>query len=137
MATKKKVPWKKANPVKRTSRTTLTPAQKKEAKARASAAGRPYPNLVDNMAVAGKAAKKKTTAGTKRAPAKTAKQAKQAKNTAASSGAASRKASTPAKRAPAARKVGAKTPATKKPARKAAGKAAKKPAARKARKNTR
>lgn len=134
MATKKKVPWKKANPVKRTSRTTLTPAQKKQAKARASAAGRPYPNLVDNMAVAGKAAKKKTTAGTKRAPAS---KAKKAKKTAASSGATPRKASTAAKRAPAARKASAKTPATKKPARKAAGKVAKKPAARKARKNTR
>lgn len=30
--------------------TTLTPAQKANAKARAKKAGRPYPNLVDNAA---------------------------------------------------------------------------------------
>ena len=45
-------PWKKPNPVKPASRTTLTPAQVAEAKARADAAGRRYPNLIDNMAVA-------------------------------------------------------------------------------------
>ena len=33
----------------------LTPSQKSAAKARAKAAGRPYPNLVDNAAVAKKA----------------------------------------------------------------------------------
>ena len=32
----------------------LTPAQKAQAKARAKAAGRPWPNLVDNAAVARK-----------------------------------------------------------------------------------
>jgi hypothetical protein len=32
--------------------TPLTPKQKAKAKARAKAAGRPYPNLVDNAAVA-------------------------------------------------------------------------------------
>ena len=31
---------------------TLTPKEKAKAKARAKAAGRPYPNLVDNAAVA-------------------------------------------------------------------------------------
>ena len=36
----------------------LTPAQKAKAKARAKAAGRPYPNLVDNAAVAKKSKKK-------------------------------------------------------------------------------
>lgn len=36
----------------------LTPAQKAQAKARAKAAGRPYPNLVDNAAVAKKSKKK-------------------------------------------------------------------------------
>lgn len=42
--------WDKKNP-KRTS-TKLTSAQKAAAKARAKAAGRKYPNLVDNAAVA-------------------------------------------------------------------------------------
>lgn len=40
--------WDKKNP-KKTSK-SLTPAQKTAAKARAKAAGRPYPNLVDNAA---------------------------------------------------------------------------------------
>lgn len=42
--------WRTKNPKK--SSTPLTPAQKAKAKARAEAAGRPYPNLVDNAAVA-------------------------------------------------------------------------------------
>ena len=42
--------WDEPNP-KKTSK-KLTPAEKAKAKARAKAAGRPYPNLVDNMAVA-------------------------------------------------------------------------------------
>ncbi|WDJ06090.1 DNA-binding protein [Xanthomonas campestris] len=49
-ASKRTAPWKKSNPAK-TSR-PLSAAQKTQAKARAKAAGRPYPNLVDNMAVA-------------------------------------------------------------------------------------
>lgn len=44
--------WNRANPKKKS--TPLTPAQKTEAKARAEKAGRPYPNLVDNAAVARK-----------------------------------------------------------------------------------
>lgn len=40
--------WDEPNPKKKHS--TMTPAQKASAKARAKAAGRPYPNLVDNMA---------------------------------------------------------------------------------------
>jgi len=43
-------PWDKKNPKKTHSH--LTPAQKAEAKARAKAAGRPYPNWVDNVDVA-------------------------------------------------------------------------------------
>lgn len=43
---KKKEFWDKKNPNK-TSK-PLSPGQKKAAKARASQAGRPYPNLVDN-----------------------------------------------------------------------------------------
>jgi len=46
----KKAFWDKKNP-KKTS-TKLTPTQKTAAKARAKKAGRPYPNLVDNAAVA-------------------------------------------------------------------------------------
>ena len=49
---KKKAFWDTKNP-KKTSK-NLTPAQKTAAKAKAKAAGRPYPNLVDNAAVAKK-----------------------------------------------------------------------------------
>ena len=44
--------WDKKNP--KTKSTKLTPAQKSAAKTRAKAAGRPYPNLVDNAAVSRK-----------------------------------------------------------------------------------
>lgn len=40
--------WEKSNPSKRSK--PLTPKQKQEAKTKAKKAGRPYPNLVDNMA---------------------------------------------------------------------------------------
>jgi hypothetical protein len=44
---KKKVAfWDKKNPKQKSK--TLTPAQKAAAKAKAKAAGRPYPNLVDS-----------------------------------------------------------------------------------------
>jgi hypothetical protein len=46
---KKKAFWDKPNPKKKS--TPLTAAQKAKAKARAKAAGRPYPNLIDNVAV--------------------------------------------------------------------------------------
>ena len=45
---KKKNVWDKPNPKKKS--TPLTDQQKRNAKARAKKAGRPYPNLVDNMA---------------------------------------------------------------------------------------
>jgi hypothetical protein len=45
---KKKAFWDTKNPKKKS--TPLTPSQKAKAKARAKAAGRPYPNLVDNAA---------------------------------------------------------------------------------------
>ena len=54
---KRKPFWDTKNP-KRTS-TKLTSAQKAAAKARAKAAGRKYPNLVDNAAVARKKKKGK------------------------------------------------------------------------------
>jgi len=40
--------WDKPNPKKKS--TPLTAGQKSAAKARAKAAGRPYPNLIDNAA---------------------------------------------------------------------------------------
>ena len=49
---KKKAVWDKKNPKKKS--TPLTPAEKAAAKKRAKAAGRPYPNLIDNMAVSKK-----------------------------------------------------------------------------------
>jgi|TARA_R100001126_G_C4818818_1_gene145651 hypothetical protein len=49
---KKKAFWDKKNPRKKSKK--LTPKQKTAAKARARKAGRPYPNLVDNAAVARK-----------------------------------------------------------------------------------
>jgi hypothetical protein len=42
-----KMVWDKPNPKKKSK--ALTPAQKARAKAAAKKAGRPYPNLVDNM----------------------------------------------------------------------------------------
>ena len=51
----KKEFWDKPNP-KKTSK-KLSSTQKSAAKARAKAAGRPYPNLVDNAAVAKKKGK--------------------------------------------------------------------------------
>ena len=57
-------PWDKPNPTKRAGGSKpLTPEQKAQAKARAAKAGRPYPNLVDNLAVARMAAKTNTTGG--------------------------------------------------------------------------
>ncbi len=46
MKAKKKAFWDTKNPKKKS--TGLTPEQKAKAKARAKAAGRPYPNLIDN-----------------------------------------------------------------------------------------
>lgn len=49
--------WETKNPKKKSDK--LTPAEKSQAKARAEAAGRPYPNLVDNAAVSRKKLPKK------------------------------------------------------------------------------
>jgi len=60
MAGARKQPWNRANPKKKTGTAKhLTPAQKATAKRAAKKAGRPYPNLVDNMRVAGKRGKKR------------------------------------------------------------------------------
>jgi hypothetical protein len=53
MATKKV--WDTPDPKKKSK--GLTPKKKAAAKARAKAAGRPYPNLIDNMAVSKKKSK--------------------------------------------------------------------------------
>lgn len=49
--------WEKARPKSAGKPDALSPKQKEAAKARAKAAGRPYPNLVDNAAVARKGGK--------------------------------------------------------------------------------
>lgn len=81
MARAPRAPWKRSNPRKRAGKqsTHLTPSQKSTAKARARRAGRPYPNLVDNMRMASKAKKKKTA---KKRPAKKTARKRAVKNTA-------------------------------------------------------
>lgn len=58
---KSKPVWEKKDPTGKDKK--LTSSQKASAKARAKAAGRPYPNLVDNMAAARK--KKSSSKGKK------------------------------------------------------------------------
>ena len=62
MARSPRVPWKRQNPRKRAGKASkhLPPAKKAAAKARARRAGRPYPNLVDNMRMAAKKTSKKS-----------------------------------------------------------------------------
>lgn len=60
---KTSAPWKRPNPKSRSRSGLLSPAQKAQARQRAKAAGRPYPNLVDNMAVAGKGSAAKRASG--------------------------------------------------------------------------
>ncbi|CCE09149.1 conserved hypothetical protein [Bradyrhizobium sp. STM 3843] len=69
MARTPRAPWKKANPRKRAGKapTHLSSAEKSAAKRSAKRAGRRYPNLVDNMRVAAKKARKTKTSGRKRA----------------------------------------------------------------------
>jgi hypothetical protein len=73
---KRKQVWDKPPP-KKAAHTHLSPAKKKSAKAAAKRAGRPYPNLVDNM----RAAKKKPgtrKAGTRKAGTRKAAKTKRA-----------------------------------------------------------
>jgi hypothetical protein len=58
-AKKKATPWERPAPA-HAKHTHLTEADKTKAKQRARRAGRPYPNLVDNMNVAKKKGRKKT-----------------------------------------------------------------------------
>jgi hypothetical protein len=79
MAKKTRAPWKRANPRKRAGKASkhLSAAAKSSAKRSAKRAGRPYPNLVDNMRVASqkktKSKKTKTKSAKKRSAKKTAK----------------------------------------------------------------
>jgi hypothetical protein len=50
----KKPVWDRARPKSLGKSKPLTPAQKAGAKAAAKKAGRPYPNLIDNMRAKGK-----------------------------------------------------------------------------------
>ena len=52
MVSKKKMVWDKPSPKKKSKK--LSTKQKSRAKAMAKAAGRPYPNLIDNMRAARK-----------------------------------------------------------------------------------
>ena len=103
MARTPRAPWKRPNPRKRAGKSSrhLTSSQKSAAKARARRAGRPYPNLVDNMRMASKTSARKAVK--KNAKKTTRKAAK--KRTA--------------------KKAGRKRAATKKATRKASGKSAK------------
>jgi Domain of unknown function (DUF6321) len=96
MARTARAPWKRPNPRKRAGKasTHLSPAKKSAAKARARRAGRPYPNLVDNMHMATETTKKKS------AKKRTAKRAgRQRAALKKSSKKASRKAATKASKA--------------------------------------
>jgi hypothetical protein len=60
MPTKKqKVPWMKPNPKGEGPHKKLSSGEKGSAKARAKKAGRPYPNLIDNMAASREKSSKK------------------------------------------------------------------------------
>jgi hypothetical protein len=61
--TKEKPVWDKKDPDKG-KHTKLSKSQKSSARAKAKAAGRPYPNLIDNMAVAKKNKPPKNTGKT-------------------------------------------------------------------------
>lgn len=50
----RKKPWNQPNPKPKSERGKLSPSQKATAKRAAKKAGRPYPNLVDNMRAARK-----------------------------------------------------------------------------------
>ena len=85
-------PWERPNPRKKTAKSKgsrkLTPGQRAEARGRARQAGRKYPNLVDNMAVARKkkparkTSAKETTSKKRSAKKSTAKKRTATKRTA-------------------------------------------------------
>jgi hypothetical protein len=73
---RRKAPWKKTAP-KGSRHAKLSPSQKAKAKRAAKRAGRPYPNLVDNMRAAKK--RKKATRKTTRKPTSSRKATKSPK----------------------------------------------------------
>lgn len=79
MATKKKnaAPWDRPPPkrVKRRATKHLSDAQKQRAARRAKRAGRPYPNLVDNMHEAEAGARTRRSSAKKKASTKRARKA--------------------------------------------------------------
>lgn len=56
-AVDRKAPWDRENPKPDSGHKTLTPQAKATAKRHAKKAGRPYPNLVDNMHAAAESKK--------------------------------------------------------------------------------
>jgi|SRR5262245_8965882 len=58
---RRRPPWKRPNPRAKSRRRRLTAGQKTAARRRAKRAGRRYPNLVDNMQAASRAAKGRKT----------------------------------------------------------------------------
>jgi hypothetical protein len=93
MARSPRTPWDRSNPRKRAGKATkhLTTAEKSAAKARAKRAGRSYPNLVDNMAIAAKKGTKSKTSGRKRAAKAPSKQSNSKPSPSRKSGSAARK----------------------------------------------
>jgi hypothetical protein len=96
MARSPRTPWERSNPRKRAGKATkhLTTAEKSAAKARAKRAGRHYPNLVDNMAIAAKKGAKTKTSGRKRAAKASGQQTPAKRSPARKSGSAGRKHAT-------------------------------------------
>jgi hypothetical protein len=93
MARSPRTPWERSNPRKRAGKATkhLTTAEKSAAKARAKRAGRHYPNLVDNMAIAAKKGTKSKTSGRKRAAKASGQRSPAKRSPARKSGNAARK----------------------------------------------
>jgi len=93
MARSPRTPWERSNPRKRAGKATkhLTTAEKSAAKARAKRAGRHYPNMVDNMAIAAKKGTKSKTSGRKRAAKASGQRSPAKRSPARKSGNAARK----------------------------------------------
>ena len=107
MARTSRAPWKRPNPRKRVGKASkhLSTAKKSAAKARARRAGRPYPNLVDNMRMAAKKTKKKSAKKSIRKTTKKATTKKRSqKRTASSARKSSGKKSSSKRSSPAAEK---------------------------------
>jgi hypothetical protein len=103
MTRNSRAPWQRPNPRTRAGKASkhLSPAKKSAAKARARRAGRPYPNLVDNMRMAAKKTKKKSAKKSVRKTKTTKKKAsakkRSTKHAASSARRSSRKRSSPSR----------------------------------------